>query len=76
MVQANLDLFVLQDKKFIFDIYTRESAVYIVVSMGAPIRHCGGVAVFYRTPLQFSVKALHQFVPNIVRLQLVTREQQ
>ena len=30
--------------------------------------------VFYRVPLQFSVKALQQFGTNVVRLQLMTRE--
>ena len=76
MAQSNLDLVVLQDEKFIYGVYTCKLAGYSVVSMGAPIRHCGGVAVFYRVPPRFSVKALQQVGTNVVRLQLVTRERQ
>ena len=61
MAQANLDLVVLQETNFTYCFYTCESSGYSVVSMGAPIRHCGGVAVFYRMLLRFSVKALQQF---------------
>ena len=66
--QANLDLAVLQDKKFTYGVYTCESDSYSVVSMGAPILHCGVVVVFYRVPSQFSVKALQQFGTNAVIL--------
>ena len=67
MAHANLDLGVLQDMKFIYGVYTLEFSRYSVVSMGAPIRHYGGVAVFYRVLTRFYVKALHQFRPNIFR---------
>ena len=76
MAQANLDLGVLQDKKFTYGVYTCESSGYSVVSMAAPIQHYGGVSVFYRVLLKFSVKALQQFQTNIVRLKLVIRERQ
>ena len=74
--QANLDKAVLQYTKFIYGVYTCESDGYSVVSMGATIRHCGGVVVFYRVPSQFYVKALQQFGTNVVILYLVTRERQ
>ena len=76
MAQANLDLGILKDTKFTYGDYTRELNGYIVVSMGAPIRYCVGVEVFYRVQLQFYVKALQQFGPNVFRIQMVTREHQ
>ena len=69
--QANLDLVVLQDTKFIYVVYTHELASYSVVSMGALIRHCGGVAVFHRVLPRFSAKALQQFGTNVIRFHLV-----
>ena len=74
--QANLDMVVLQDTKFIYGVYTHELAGYSVVSMGALIRHCGGVAVFYRGTPRFSVKVLQQFGTNVVIFHLVKGEQQ
>ena len=76
MSQANLDLVVLQDTNFIYGVYTHELASYSVVYMGAPIRHCSGVAVFRRVLPRFSVMALQQFGTNVVRFQLMTRERQ
>ena len=74
--QANLDIAVLQDTKFTYGVYTCELDGYSVFSMGAPIRHCGGVVVFYYVLSQFSIKALQQFGTNVVILLLVTRERQ
>ena len=74
--QANLDLVVLQDTNFIYGVYTHELASYSVVSMGAPIRHCSGVAVFRRVLPRFSVKALQQFGTNVVIFHLVKGGQQ
>ena len=68
MSQANLDLVVLQDTKFIYGVYTHELAVYSVVSVGALIRYCGGALVFYHVLSQFSIKALQQFGTNVVVL--------
>ena len=76
MSQANLDLVVPQDTKFTYGVYTHELAGYSVVSMGALIRHCGGVEVFHHVPPRFSVKAPQQFGTNVVRLHLVKGEQQ
>ena len=47
MAQANLDLGILKDTKFTYGEYTRKLGGYSVVSMGAPIHYCVGVAVFY-----------------------------
>ena len=69
--QSNLDLVVLQDTKFTYGVYTCKSDGYSVVSMGALIQHCDRVAVFYRVPSQFSVKALQHFGTNVVRFHLV-----
>ena len=76
MAQGNLELGVLQDKKLTYGVYTRELAGYSVVSMVAPNRHCGGVAVFYGVLPQFSVMALQQFRIIIVRFHMMTRERQ
>ena len=74
--QANLDLVVLQDTNFIYGLYTHDLAGYSVVSMGTPIRHCGGVVVFYCVLPRFSVKALQKFGTNVVILLMVKGEQQ
>ena len=72
MAQANLELGVLQETKFIDGICTHESAGYNIIVMNTTIRHCGGVAVFYHAPPRFSVKALQKFGLNNVRFNLVT----
>ena len=51
-------------------------AGYSVVSMGVPIQDCDGVALFYRVLPCFYIKALQQFVPNVVRFQMVKGEWQ
>ena len=51
-------------------------AGYSVVSMGVPIQYCDRVAVFYRVLPCFYIKALQQFVPNVVRFQMVKGERQ
>ena len=73
--QANLDMAVLQDTKCIYGIYTHELSGYSVVSMGAFIRHCDRVAVFYCVSLRFSIKAVQQFGTNVVRFHFVKGEQ-
>ena len=55
MYQANMDLDIFQETKVTDGIYTCGSAGYSVVATDAPIRHCGGVAVFYRTAPHFAV---------------------
>ena len=40
----------------------------------APIRHCSGVALFYRYSPNFAVKVICQFGANVIVCQLVTRE--
>ena len=72
MAQANMDLGIFQETKCTDGIYTRESAGYSVVAIDAPIRHRGGVAVFYQPSPHFSVEAVQQFVPNVVGFQLAT----
>ena len=71
MAQSNLDMVFLQDTKFTYGVYPCELAGYSVVYMDAPIRHYGGVAVFYRVPPRFSVKALQQVGTNVVRFLMV-----
>ena len=58
MSQANMDLGIFQETKCTDGIYTRESAGYRVVTTGAPSRHRGGVALFYRPSPFFAVEAV------------------
>ena len=46
--QANMDLGILQEIKFTDGIYTKEPSGYCVVATDSPIRHRGGMALFYR----------------------------
>ena len=66
MYQYNTDLVVLQETKLTDEVYTRRSSGYSVIATDAPRRHCGGVAVFYRASMQFSVKLLQQCGTNVV----------
>ena len=75
MSQANLDLGIFQETKMMGGFYTRGLVGYIVVAMDTPIRHRGGVAVFYRPSHQYAVEAIQQFSPNIVQLYMATGEQ-
>ena len=61
--QANMDLGILQETKLINGIYTLGSVGYSVVATDAPSRHCGGVAIFYRSGPNFTVEAVRKFGP-------------
>ena len=55
MDQANIGLGVLQEKKFARVVYAQESVGYRVVTSDAPRQHRGGVVIFYRYFLHFTV---------------------
>ena len=74
MSQANIDLGIIQETKMTGGVYTRGSSGYSVVATDAPIRHHGGVEVFYWPSLQYVVDAIHQFGPNVVGFQLEAGE--
>ena len=74
MYQAKTDLGIFQETKVTDGIYTRGLAGYIVVATDATSRHRYGVAVFYRTALNFAVEAIRQFGPNVVSFQMATGE--
>ena len=58
MSQANMDLGILQETKLTDGIYTRGSDGYSAIATDAPSRHCGGVALFYRSKPHFVVEAV------------------
>ena len=72
MAHANMDLGIFWKTKCTDGIYTRELAGYKVVDTYAPIRHHGGVAMFYRAPTRFAVEAVRQFGTNVFGFQLAT----
>ena len=72
MSQANMDLGILQETKCTDGIYTRESDGYRVVATDAPIRHRGGVALFYRPSPLFAVESVRQYGPNVMSFELAT----
>ena len=72
MAQANIDLGVFQETKITDGIYTRESAGCRVVATDAPSRHCGGVALLYRTSAQFAVEEVREYGPNVLSFEVVT----
>ena len=76
MSQANMDLGIFQETKITNDVYTHRSDGYNVAATDAPIRHRGGVAVFYCPPPHFAVEAIHKFGPNVVGFQMATGERQ
>ena len=47
---------------------------YRVVATPSPIQHQGGVAIFYWDSPVFAVKAIRQFVANIITCHLETGE--
>ena len=47
MIQANLDLGVLQETNIMYRVYTRSSYSCSIVTMDVPSQHRGRVAVFY-----------------------------
>ena len=55
MSQANMDLGILKETKLTDGIYTRGSTGYSAIAIDAPIRHHGGVALFYRSEPNFVV---------------------
>ena len=57
-------------------VYTRGSAGYNIVSTDTPSRHCGGVAVFYRTSPRYAVESIQKFSTNVVGFRLVAGGQQ
>ena len=74
MSQANMDLGILQETKLTGGIYTRGSAGYSVIATDAPIRHRGGVALFYCSTNHFVVEAVERFGPNVMGFQVATGE--
>ena len=74
MSQANMDLGILQEKKLTDGIYTRGSAGYSVIATDAPSRHCGGVALFYRSTPHFVVEGVERCGPNVLGFQVKTGE--
>ena len=72
MSQANMDLGILQEIKLTDGIYTRGSAGYSVIVTDAPIRHRGGVALFYPSEPHFVMEAVEKFGPYVLGLQLAT----
>ena len=71
MSQANMDLGIFQETKFMDGIYTRGSAGYNVVETDAPSQHHGGVSVFHRPAPHFAVEAVQKFGPNVIGFQMV-----
>ena len=68
--QYNMDLGILQETKLANGVYTCGSAGYSAVATNTPIRHCGGVAVFYQPSPYFVVDVVHQFGTNVFGFQL------
>ena len=58
MSQAKMDLGIFQETKVTDGIYTRGYAGYNLIAMGAPIRHCGVIEVFYRPAPYFMVESV------------------
>ena len=73
--QANMYLGIFQETKTTYGVYTCGLDRYSFVATDAPIRHCSGVAVFYRPAPNFAVEAVQKFVPNVVGFHLVMGEQ-
>ena len=70
MYQANMDLGIFQETKVTNGVYTYGSSGYSVVATYAPIRHRGGVTIFYFLSPRFAVEAVQKFSPNVVGSQL------
>ena len=64
MSQDNMDLGILQEKKLANGVYTRGSASYSVIATDAPIRHRGGVAIFYLSDPHFVLEAVEKLDPT------------
>ena len=72
MDQDKLNLGVFQDTKVTYGIHTRMLAGYCVFETDAPIRHRGGVEIFYRYPPHFQSEALNQHRTNVFIFQLAS----
>ena len=72
--KSNVDVGVFQETKLKDGIYTMISDRYKVFATPAPIRHWGGVVLFYRDSPTFTVEAIHQFGANVIACQLATGE--
>ena len=67
-----MDVGVFQETKMMEVIYPRFLAGYKVVATPAPIRHQGGVTIFYRDSPVFAVEAIRQFDANVIAFQMAT----
>ena len=74
MSQANMDLGIFQETNLTDGLFTPRSAGYSIVATNVPIRHRGGVTVFYRLAPHFAVEAIQKFSPNLVGFQLAKGE--
>ena len=72
MAQANIDLGVFQEKECTDGIYTCELAGYCVVATDAPIRHRGGVALFYMPSPLLAMEDVREYGPNILSFKVAT----
>ena len=63
---------VVRQEKITVEIYTRELTGYRVVASDAPIRHRGGVALFYQDFSHFAVEAYQKQGTNAVSFQMAT----
>ena len=72
MEHANLDMGIMQETKITDGVYTRTSAGYRVVATDAPIRHSGGIAMFYRDGAGFAVEEVRPYGPNVISFEVVT----
>ena len=72
MAQANIDLGVFQETKCTDGVYIRVLTGYRVVATDAPSRHCGRVALFYRTKAQFAVEEVREYGPNVLIFEVLT----
>ena len=70
-----MDLGIFQETKLTDNVYTRRLSGYSIVETNVPIRHRGGVTVFYRSSPRYAVEAVHKFGTNVVGFHLDTGEQ-
>ena len=71
MNRANFDLYILQETNITDRVYVRKSVVYCAIELDASIRHCTGVAHFYKESPRFAVKSHQQHGPNVAISQLI-----
>ena len=69
-----MDVSVFQETTITDGIYTRGYTGYRVVGTSVPIRHHGGVMLFYQDSPNFAVEAIRQFGVNVIACQLATGE--